>query len=69
MYAFVIMVMLNGTPHYIIMDRGLSAAQCQEMAERPDSGLRIEGKKADGAGRCIPEEKVPSLMDPVAFRP
>ncbi|MCC7252929.1 hypothetical protein [Hyphomicrobium sp.] len=59
MYAFVVMIMLNGTPQYFIMERGLSAAECRDLAARPDSGLRIDGRPVSGENRCIPEAELP----------
>ncbi|MGE0025018.1 MAG: hypothetical protein AB7S70_15460 [Hyphomicrobium sp.] len=61
MYAFVVMVLLNGTPHFVIMERGLTHSACEELAARPDSGLRIDGKPAGGEGRCIAEDKLPEI--------
>jgi hypothetical protein len=59
MYAFVVMVVLNGAPQFFILERGLSAAACEEMTHRPDSGLRIDGQPVSGEGRCIPEDALP----------
>jgi hypothetical protein len=59
MYAFVVMVLLNGVPQLIIMERGLSAAACEELAHRPDNGLRIDGKPITGEGRCVSEDELP----------
>jgi len=67
MYAFVIVALLNGAPQFIIMDRGLTPAACQELSKRPDSGLRIDGKPVPGEGRCIPESKLPPIADPDAI--
>jgi len=60
MYAFVVMVLLNGTPQFFIMERGLSASACEELVHRPDSGLRIEGRPVSGEGRCVPEDELPA---------
>lgn len=59
MYAFVVMVLLNGAPQFFIMERGLSADACEELAHRPDSGLRIDGQPVSGEGRCVPEDELP----------
>jgi hypothetical protein len=67
MYAFVVIAILNGAPQFIIMDRGLTAAACQELAARPDNGLRIDGKTVPGEGRCIPESRLPSIADETAI--
>jgi hypothetical protein len=63
MYAFVVMVLLNGSPQVFIMERGLTIAQCLEMTRRPDSGLRIDGRPVRGEGRCIKEEDLPEQDD------
>jgi hypothetical protein len=55
MYAFVVMIVLNGTPHSFIMERGLTAAECRAVAARPDSGIRIDGQPVASEGRCILE--------------
>lgn len=60
MYAFVVMVLLNGAPQFFIMERGLSASACEELVHRPDSGLRIEGQPVSGEGRCVPEDELPA---------
>ncbi len=59
MYAFVVMVMISGAPQLFIMERGLTASACEEMVRRPDSGLRIDGEKVAGEGRCILERDLP----------
>jgi hypothetical protein len=59
MYAFVVIAVLNGAPHTFIMERGLTAAACQEMLGRPDSGLSIDGTLVAGEGRCILESDLP----------
>jgi hypothetical protein len=59
MYAFVVMVLLNGTPQFFIMERGLSASACEEMAHRPDSGLRLDGQPVSGESHCVPEDELP----------
>lgn len=59
MYAFVVMVLLNGAPQFVILERGLSASECQAMSERPDSGLSIDGQPVAGIGRCVLEEEIP----------
>lgn len=59
MYAFVVMIVLNGTPQLFIMERGLTASECLEMSARPDNGLRIDGAPVAGEGRCIPENDLP----------
>lgn len=64
MYAFVVMILLNGVPQLIIMERGLTEAACLEMAAQPDTGLRIDGQQASGEGRCVPEDSLPSEDDP-----
>lgn len=60
MYAFVVMVLLNGTPQFFIMERGLSEAACEALTRHPDSGLRIDGKPVSGEGRCVPEDELPA---------
>jgi hypothetical protein len=64
MYAFVVMVVLNGTPQFFVMERGLTASACQEVSARPDNGLRIDGKSVPGGGRCIPEDELPDADAP-----
>jgi len=59
MYAFVVMVLIDASPHFVIMERGLTRSACEELAARPDSGLRLDGKPARGEGRCIPEDELP----------
>ncbi len=59
MYAFVVMVLLNGVPQFFILERGLTAAACEELTHRPDSGLRIDGQPVSGEGRCVPEDELP----------
>lgn len=61
MYAFVVMALLNGAPQVIIVERGLTAAQCRKMAKRPDNGLRMDGKKVPGPGGCVREEAIPDI--------
>lgn len=68
MYAFVVIVLLNGAPHTFILERGLTAAACQEMLDRPDSGLRIDGAPVAGEGRCIPESELPEGDPPPQSR-
>lgn len=64
MYALVVMVVLNGTPQFFIMERGLTASACQEKSARDDSGLRIDGKPVPGENRCIPEDELPKTEMP-----
>ncbi|WP_295558821.1 hypothetical protein [uncultured Hyphomicrobium sp.] len=59
MYAFVVMVVLNGAPQFFILERGLTASACEEMSARPDNGLRIDGAPVAGESRCIPEGDLP----------
>lgn len=63
MYAFVVLVLLNGSPQMFIMERGLTAEACQEMLLSPDSGLRIDGAPVAGEGRCVPESSLPPVED------
>lgn len=63
MYAFVVMVLINGSPQFFIMERGLSASQCETMVAHPDNGLRIDGQPITGEGRCVPESDLPSESD------
>lgn len=64
MYAFVVMIMLNGTPQMFVMERGLSAEACGELVTHPDNGLRIDGKPVQGDARCVPEEELPPAEAP-----
>lgn len=63
MYAFVVMALINGDPQFFIMERGLSASQCETMVTQPDNGLRIDGQPISGESRCIPESDLPSESD------
>lgn len=69
MYAFVVMVVLNGAPQFFIMERGLSQSACEEMTHRPDNGLRIDGAPVSGEGRCVPEGDLPPAEDQQAENP
>jgi hypothetical protein len=68
MYAFVVMIVLGGSPQFFIMERGLSAAACEELTRRPDSGLRIDGKSVTGEGSCVPEEDLPAAADEASLQ-
>lgn len=63
MYAFVVLVMLNGSPQLFIMERGLTEQACQEMLAHPDNGLRIDGTPVTGEGRCVLESTLPLSDD------
>lgn len=68
MYAYVVMIVLGGSPQFFIMERGLSETACQEMTQHPESGLEIDGKSVTGEGRCVPEEDLPAAADEAALR-
>ena len=68
MYAFVVMIVLGGSPQFFIMERGLSETACEELARHPDSGLLIDGKPVTGEGRCVREEDLPAAMDDASLR-
>ena len=61
MYAFVVMVLLGGTPQFFIMERGLTKVECEALAAQPDTGLRIDDQPVQGEGRCILESDIPAL--------
>lgn len=65
MYAFVVMVVLNGAPQFFILERGLTASACQEMSARPESGLLVDGVPISGQGRCISESDLPEGDGPL----
>jgi hypothetical protein len=68
MYAYVVMIVLGGSPQFFIMERGLSETACQELTQRPDSGLQIDGKSIAGERSCVPEEDLPAIADEAALR-
>ena len=59
----------NGEPQFFIMERGLTESACEEMAHRPDNGLRIDGQPVSGEGRCIPEDDLPEGETPASRSP
>lgn len=63
MYAFVILVLLSGSPQMFILERGLSEEACQAMIHDPDSGLLIDGHPVEGERSCVLESELPPIDD------
>lgn len=68
MYAFVVMIVLGGSPQFFIMERGLTEIACAAMASQPDNGLLIDGKPVSGEGHCVPETDLPTDIDSAALQ-
>lgn len=63
MYAFIVLVMLNGSPQTFVMERGLTAEACEALRVNPDSGLLIDGRPISGERRCVLESSLPPVED------